>query len=103
VHTSDWSSVAVSDTRIGSPFRVAPWLCHRHVLVVTGDVDDHPDEGCAPVPEGHRHRHLREPVEEVHRAIEGIDDPDSTGPPVVASALLSQHAVFGEVAGDDRL
>ena len=67
-------------------------------------VDDVGDRACHRLPvdlDGHRHHIGGQPVDEVHRAVDGVDDPGRTTGGVVraAAALLAEDTLAGAQFG----
>ena len=58
-----------------------------------GRVEDHSDNRSASHLDPDRHRPLWDAVEEVHGAVDRVDDPGRTGPRRAGRALLAEHAV----------
>ena len=71
-------------------------------LVAHGVVDD-ADEDMAGLAERDAYGEVRNVVEKIHRAVDGVDDPLVLGGLVAANALLAVDGVVGVAVEDDRL
>ena len=90
----------------GRPSRVAPAAEPGGVLDARCGVQDDPGDHLAGLLGGDRDGVLRQPVEEVHRAVDGVDDPAHPGAARLAAGLLAEHRVVGtggEQARADQL
>ena len=103
-----WKSSAdqriVESGRIGNVNRRAVERCafsfDGHIFVISGHINNDTDKRSTVIPEGHRHRHLGDPMHVVDGAVEGVNDPDSTLIPAISATLFAKNPVFWEVRSD---
>ena len=89
------ASGTTARTRIGTPSRCAGPPRRGGVLVTGRDVEHHAGHDLAVELGGDRHGVLRDAVEEVHGAVDRVDDPADAGGAGLVVALLAQEPVVG--------